>query len=169
VAKKYNSAALEADALHLTTDVYTSLGVLVGLGLVQLTGISIIDPITAIMVALIIIRAAYKLSRKSVRDLCDIKLTDEEEEQIQRILEEHNSAFVNYHKMRTRQAGNTRFIDLHLVVRKQQSIEEGHNLAEHLETDLLRVFPGAQVLIHLEPCDDNCPQCVKESTCKHNS
>jgi len=165
VAKKYNSTALEADALHLTTDIYTSLGVLVGLGLVQLTGLQIIDPIAAILVAALIIVAAYRLTKKSVRDLVDIKLTDEEEIQVKRILEEHTSQFVGYHEMRTRRSGNTSFIDLHLVVNKQLKVDESHKLTEHLEADLAKTFPDSQILIHIEPCDDNCSQCRINTTC----
>ncbi|MBI5779310.1 MAG: cation transporter [Planctomycetes bacterium] len=165
VAKEYHSAALEADALHLTTDVYTSLGVMAGLGLVHLTGLRIIDPLAAIVVAILIIIAAYRLTRKSVRDLVDIKLTDEEEKAVKDILEQHTTEFVNYHKMRTRRAGNTRFIDLHLVVNKKLTVDDGHRLTEHLELDLLGAFQGAQVLIHIEPCDEKCPACSKKADC----
>ncbi|MFH1232169.1 MAG: cation diffusion facilitator family transporter [Planctomycetota bacterium] len=165
VAKKYNSIALEADALHLTTDIYTSLGVLVGLGIIQLTGWQIVDPIVAIFVAALIIVAAYKLTRKSVSDLVDVKLTDEEETAIKRILGEHTSEFIEYHEMRTRKAGNTRFIDLHLVINKQLPIGDGHKLTDHLESDLNNTFPDAHIMIHIEPCDGNCHGCKKEITC----
>jgi cation diffusion facilitator family transporter len=165
VAKKYNSMALEADALHLTTDIYTSLGVLVGLGIVQLTGWQIVDPIVAILVAALIMVAAYKLTRKSVSDLIDVKLTDEEEITIKRIIGEHTSEFIEYHEMRTRKAGNTRFIDLHLVINKQLPIGDGHKLTDHLESDLIKAFPDAHIMIHIEPCDENCPKCTKGITC----
>ncbi len=159
VARKYHSAALEADALHLTTDVYTSLGVLIGLGLVKVTGWTIIDPIAAMLVALLIIIAAYRLSRKSVRDLVDVKLTDEEENSIRRIMEAHTAEFIGFHEMRTRRAGNTRFIDLHLVVHNKTRVDAAHDLAEHLEEELVKVFPGSQVMIHIEPCEDTCGKC----------
>jgi cation diffusion facilitator family transporter len=165
VAKKYNSIALEADALHLSTDIYTSLGVMVGLGIVQITGYKIIDPIVAIFVATLIIGAAYKLTRKSVSDLVDVKLTDEEEITIKKILGEHTSEFIEYHEMRTRKAGNTRFIDLHLVVNKQLPVGDGHKLTDHLENDLINAFPEARIMIHIEPCNENCPECAKEITC----
>lgn len=166
VAKKYHSAALEADALHLTTDIYTSVGVMVGLGLVQLTGIKLIDPIMAIMVALLIIVAAYRLTKKSVRDLVDIKLTDEEENTVKLILDEHTSEFVDYHEMRTRRAGSTRFIDLHIVVKKRLSVDKAHKLTDHLESDLVKAFPDIQIMIHVEPCDDKCDVCKSNGTCK---
>ena len=169
VAKEYHSAALEADALHLTTDVYTSLGVMAGLGLVHLTGFRIIDPLAAIVVAILIIIAAYRLTRKSVQDLVDVKLTDEEEKAVKDILEQHTTEFVNYHKMRTRRAGNTQFIDLHLVVNKLLTVDNGHKLTEHLELDLLGAFPGAQVLIHIEPCDEKCPACSQKADCPNET
>lgn len=159
VAKRYNSVALEADALHLATDVYTSLGVLIGLGLVQLLGIKIIDPIMAMIVALLIIKAAYRLSRKSLRDLCDVKLTDEEETTIRRIIDEHSEKFVGYHQMRTRRAGNTLFVDLHLVMQRNISVEDAHTFTDHLERDIAKIFPNIHVLIHIEPCDNNCDIC----------
>lgn len=166
VAKKYHSAALEADAMHLTTDIYTSLGVMVGLLLVQLTGIQLIDPIVAILVAMLIIHAAYELTKKSVRDLCDARLTDQEEIVIKRILDEHQAQFVDYHQLRTRRAGNTCFIDLRIIVKKQSYIDDGHKLSKHLETDLNRAFPSSQVFIQVVPCDENCTFCPKKGTCQ---
>jgi len=105
------------------------------------------------------------LTRKSVSDLVDVKLTDEEEAAIKRILAEHTSEFIGYHEMRTRRAGNTRFIDLHLVVNKQLPVGDGHKLTDHLESDLTNAFPDARIMIHIEPCDENCPECEKEITC----
>lgn len=165
VAKKYHSAALEADAMHLTTDIYTSVGVLIGLVLVQVTGIQIIDPIVAILVAMLIIHAAYELTKRSVRDLCDARLTDQEEALIKRVLDEHRTEYVDYHQLRTRRAGNTCFIDFHVVVKKESYIDEGHKLSKHLETDLAEAFQSTQVIIQVEPCDENCTLCPKKDGC----
>ncbi|MBI4834661.1 MAG: exodeoxyribonuclease VII large subunit [Planctomycetes bacterium] len=166
VAKKYHSAALEADAMHLTTDIYTSLGVLVGLVLVQLTGVEIIDPIVAILVALLIVHAAYELTKRSLRDLCDARLTDQEEAVIRGVLDEHREQYVDYHQLRTRRAGNTCFIDLHVVVKKESYIDEGHKLSKHLERDLAEAFPSTEILIQVEPCDEKCTLCPKKKDCQ---
>jgi cation diffusion facilitator family transporter len=165
VAKKYHSAALEADAMHLTTDIYTSVGVLVGLILVQITGIQIIDPIVAILVAMLIIHAAYELTVRSVRDLCDARLTDQEESVIRSILDEHRTEYVDYHQLRTRRSGNTCFIDFHVIVKKESYIDEGHKLSKHLERDLAEAFQSTQVIIQVEPCDESCTLCPKKDGC----
>jgi cation diffusion facilitator family transporter len=151
VAKKTESIALESDAWHLRTDVYTSVGVFVGLVLIQITGIVALDSIVAIGVALIIMRAAYDLTAKSYRDLVDHRLTDGEDGRIRQIICEHQSEYVRYHTLRTRRSGPEIFIDFSLVVDRDVSIELSHDLTDHLEADLKTEFPRASVLIHVEP------------------
>ncbi|HWQ68104.1 MAG TPA: cation diffusion facilitator family transporter [Methanospirillum sp.] len=151
VAKKTESIALESDAWHLRTDIYTSVGVMAGLILIWLTGIVILDAIVAMGVALVIMKAAYDLTVKSYKDLIDYRLTDDEERRITRIICEHHSDYVNYHGLRTRRAGPEIFIDFHLVVDKDISVEQSHDLTEHLEADLTLEFPRACVTIHVEP------------------
>jgi len=151
IAKKAESIALESDAWHLRTDVYTSVGVLAGLILIRLTGITILDSIVAIGVALVIIKAAYDLTQKSYKDLIDCSLTDDEVQRITRIICEHNSNYVSYHGLRTRRAGPEIFIEFHLVVDKLVSVEQSHDLTDHLEDDLKLEFPRAYITIHVEP------------------
>lgn len=151
VAKETESIALESDAWHLKTDVYTSLGVFFGLIIIQITGILIIDSFIAIAVGLVIMRAAFDLSRRSYYHLSDHRLTDEEEDRIKEIMCDHRSDFVNFHNLRTRRAGPEVFIEFHLVLDRTQSIKEAHDLTDHLESDLKTAFPRSTITIHIEP------------------
>lgn len=164
VAKKTESIALESDAWHLRTDVYTSLGVVVGLILIRLTGITLLDPVCALFVAALIIRAAYDLSRRSLADLMDQSLPSQEEERIRQILCDHHSQYVNFHALRTRRSGPERFIDLHVCVPKHLSVQESHDFADHIEHDLQLEFPRSNVTVHIEPCTNECDGCT--SVCK---
>lgn len=160
VAKKTESVALEADAMHLRTDVYTSMGVFIGLILVKITGWQIIDPIMAILVALLIIKAAFSLTREAFLPLLDTNLPIEEENAIKEIIFKHKNAYIEFHKLRTRKAGAERHIDLHLVVPKERPISQVHDLCDLITYDIKQQFPKAHVLIHSEPCDDTCKQCT---------
>ena len=151
MAKKTDSIALESDAWHLRTDIYTSVGVMAGLILIWLTGIVILDSIVAIGVALVIIKAAYDLTMKSYKDLIDYRLTDDEVSRITRIICDHKSDYVNFHELRTRRAGPEIFIDLHLVLDKDITVEQSHDFTDHLEKDLILEFPRSCITIHVEP------------------
>lgn len=166
VAKKSESIALEADAYHLSTDVYTSTGVFAGLVMIQVTGMSIFDPVLAIIVALIIFKAAYDLTKRSLYGLTDAKLSDEEEMTIRTIIARHYSEFAEYHEFRTRMSGAQRFVDLHLVVPKDQNVKDAHELCNHLEKEIKDRIPNLSILIHIEPCDDECEVCKKLDFCK---
>jgi len=159
LAKKAESIALEADAYHLSTDVYTSIGVLAALALIKLTGIEIFDPILAIAVALLICRTAYDLTKRSVSGLLDAKLSDNEENIIKSIIAEHYSQYASYHNLRTRRSGAERFVDLHLVVPKNQHVVDAHEFCDHLENDIKQKIPSLSILIHIEPCDEDCEIC----------
>jgi cation diffusion facilitator family transporter len=159
VAKETESIALESDAWHLRTDVYTSFGIMAGLVLIKISGILLLDQLFAFGVAVIIMRAAYDLTPRSFGDLTDRRLSDAEEDQIKTVLCAHATEFTNFHALRTRRSGADRFIELHLVVAKNTTVEEAHNLADHLESDLLEKFPRASITIHIEPCDGNCFRC----------
>jgi len=163
-ARKTDSIALEADAMHLRTDVYTSVGVLVGLGLIQLTGWTILDPIIAIFVAALIIKAACDLTVEAFRPLLDSSLSDEEETQIKNALDRVNAdAVLGYHQLRTRRSGAERYIDLHLVVARDFTVEQSHELAHRMEDEIQQNLRNANVLIHVEPCtDEDCNQCLSE-------
>lgn len=148
VARETHSVALEADALHLKTDVYTSLGVSAGLGLILLTGIYWFDPIVAILVALLIIRESYSLLRRAFNPLLDEAWSENEVDELKTVLKEMN---VPYHELRTRIAGNYRFLDLHLELPKDQSVESAHNYCDMIEEKLNSRFLNLNVTIHVEP------------------
>ena len=159
VAKRTDSLALEADAYHLKTDVWTSVGVFLALTLIQLTNIHPLDPAIAIVVAAFIIRAAYDITRRSAEGLVDYTLPDEEIRLIERIMKDHQSDYINFHKLRARKAGSERHIDLHLTVPRHLNIKQGHDLAEHLAHEIRKEFPQSVVVIHVEPCDEKCETC----------
>jgi cation diffusion facilitator family transporter len=148
VARKTNSVALEADALHLKTDVYTSLGVAVGLGLIMVTGINWLDPVVAILVALFIIRESYILLKRAFMPLLDEAWEEDDIDDLEKVLNELN---VNYHELRTRVAGNYRFVDLHLDIPKNQSVENAHKYCDMIEEKLTTRFENLNVTIHVEP------------------
>lgn len=159
VAKQSESIALESDAWHLRTDVYTSVGVLIGLVLIRVTGIAMLDSLFAIGVAVVIIKAAYDLTRRSVSDLIDQSLPDKDEQRIKEILCEHAGDYAGFHGLKTRRSGPEIFIDLHLVMPGDVSVEQSHDLTDHLETDLKVEYPRSTVTIHVEPCHEGCNGC----------
>jgi cation diffusion facilitator family transporter len=151
-ARRTQSAALEADAAHLLTDVYTSFGVAGGLLLVKLTGWELFDPIAAIAVALLIIRTGYLLVVQSTRVLLDQTIPEEELELIRAVVAEHRGDLIwGYHKLRARQAGSRRHIDLHVTVDETMTVAKAHETAEHIATDIRAVVSNADVLVHIEP------------------
>jgi cation diffusion facilitator family transporter len=166
VAKETESIALESDAWHLRTDVYTSLGIMAGLVLIKLTGIVILDQLFAFGVAVVIMHTAYELTVRSFGTLTDRRLSDKEEDRIKQILRDHATDYANFHALRTRRSGADRFIDLHLVVAKDTTVQEAHDLSDHLESDILLEFPRASISIHVEPCSGDCNDC--SSLCREH-
>lgn len=154
VAMEEDSQALEADSLHLRTDVYTSLSVGVGVLLVKLTGIAILDPIVAIMVALLIIKEAWHLSKGAFNFLIDVKLSDEEEAEVVKIIENHQADFINYHKLKTRKAGSMKHIDFHITVPYNMTIGEAHEIVGQIKKDMSDSLSDTRVSIHLDPYVD---------------
>jgi cation diffusion facilitator family transporter len=148
VARETHSVALEADALHLKTDVYTSLGVAVGLGLIMFTGINWLDPVVAIFVALFIIRESYILLKRAFTPLLDEAWEEDDIDDLEKVLNELN---VNYHELRTRVAGNYRFVDLHIDIPKDQSVGSAHLYCDMIEEKLITRFENLSVTIHVEP------------------
>jgi len=165
VAKRAESIALEADAYHLTTDVYTSVGVFIGLVLIKLTGNSIFAPVMAIIVGIIILKASYDLTKRSVSGIMDVKLSDTEEELIKSIIHDHYSQYAEYHDLRSRMSGAERFVDLHLVVPKNQNVVDAHDFCDHLEKEIKEKIPNLSILIHIEPCKIDCEICKKLDVC----
>ena len=148
VARETNSVALEADALHLKTDVYTSLGVAVGLGLIMITGINWLDPVVAILVALFIIRESYHLLKRAFTPLLDTAWEVNDIEELEKTLKQLE---VSYHDLRTRVAGNYRFIDLHIQIPEDVSVGNAHKYCDKIENELNRNYENLTVTIHVEP------------------
>ncbi len=164
VGRETDSVALQADAWHLRTDVYTSAGVMVGLALILvgeqvLPGADLLwlDPVAAIAVALLIVRAAWKLTRESGRDLLDASLPPEEIAWIRERVSALTPIVRGFHHLRTRKAGAARFIEFHVVVDKDLTVERAHHLADAITRDLKAHLSEATVTIHVEPCDGSCP------------
>lgn len=148
VARATNSMALEADALHLKTDVYTSLGVAIGLGLIIVTGINWFDPVIAILVALFIIKEAYSLMVKAFTPLLDTAWNNDEIQELERTL---NRLEVSYHDLRTRVAGNYRFVDIHIQIPEDASVGKAHKYCDKIENELTGIYNNLTVTIHVEP------------------
>lgn len=159
VARLSDSPALQADALHLRTDVYTSLGVLAGIGGIRLTGWYWLDPAIAMVVALMIIRAAWELTADSLRSMLDQSLPAGEEELICQVLQKHSASYVAYQNLRTRKAGPYRYIDLQLVVPARLTTAQAHAICDAIEQDLQDQLQNPDVIIHVEPCTADCQQC----------
>lgn len=160
VARQTDSAALEGDAMHLRTDVYTSAGVFAGLIAIRLTGLQLLDPLFAIGISLLIIKTAWKLAGGAIRHILDARLPDEEELVIHEVMTAHAAQFLDYHKLRTRKAGHVRQIDMHLVVPKGITVEEGHALSHDISREIEERLPHSQVLVHIEPCGAECEGCT---------
>jgi len=160
VAKESESIALESDAWHLQTDIYTSLGVFAGLILIKLTGNPIFDPLVALCVAVVIMKAAYDLTKRSLADLIDHSIPETDEKRIKEIICEHASVYAGFHDLKTRRSGPEIFIEFHLVVPGDISVTESHDLTDHLESDLNTEYPRATITIHVEPCTEGkCNRC----------
>ena len=160
VAKATDSLALQATAQNIAADVYSATAVMAGLVVIRFTGLNILDPIIALLVALFILKVSYEVFRKSFGGLIDVRLPEGEEVEIKSCVVEHYSAVVSFHKLRTRKAGNQRYIDLHLVMPKNASLEEAHRMCDHLEQDIETRVPYTSETIHVEPCSIECDQCT---------
>jgi cation diffusion facilitator family transporter len=159
VGKQSESIALESDAWHLRTDVYTSLGVFIGLILIRLTGMTILDPLIAIGVAIVIMKAAYDLTRRSIADLIDHSIPAADQQRIQEIICDHASVYAGFHDLKTRRSGPEIFIEFHLVVPGDVTVLQVHDLSDHIESDLKIEYPRANITIHAEPCNEGCTRC----------
>jgi cation diffusion facilitator family transporter len=153
-ARRYDSIALEADAHHLMTDVWTSVAVVAGVALTALTGWNRLDPVLALAVAAQVIRLGFKLLSRSLLGLLDTALPEPVRAHIVRILESHELQGVAYHALRTRQAGARRFISFHILVPGDWTVQRGHDLLERIEEEVRAAIPNSTVFTHLEPLED---------------
>lgn len=152
--RRHHSITLEANAHHLLTDVWTSVGVLAGVGLVALSGWQRLDPVVALLVAANIVWAGVGIVRTSVRGLMDAALPAGEVEALRAALAPFVGKGVDYHALRTRQAGARRFVSLHVLVPGTWTVQWGHDLLEQIERALLATGPNLTVTTHLEPAED---------------
>jgi len=154
VGKRWNSITLEADGHHLLTDVWTSAGVVVGVGVVALTGWNSLDPIVAILVAANIVWTGFWLVRRSVAGLMDVSLPEPQRQVVEAILARYREQGVEFHALRTRQAAARSFVSVHMLVPGASSVHDAHHLAEDLERDIRAALGDAVVITHLEPIED---------------
>jgi cation diffusion facilitator family transporter len=152
--RRHESITLEADGQHLMADVWTSLGVIIGVGAAALTGWLWLDAMVAIAVAINVLRSGVRLLRRSMLGLLDTSLPDETLATITSILESHGKAGVRYHALRTRQAGARRFISCHILVPGHWTVQRGHDLLEQIEERIREAVPRSVVDTHLEPIED---------------
>jgi cation diffusion facilitator family transporter len=153
--KLHHSITLEADGKHLMTDVWTSLGVILGVALVFVTGWLRLDPLVALAVALHIIWTGVGLMRRSVSGLLDAAISRDEQNEITRLFTEYSRRYgVSFHALRTRQAGARRFVSFHLLVPDAWSVAQAHRLCEEIEARMRSMVPHASIFTHIEPISD---------------
>lgn len=158
VGRQTESSALEADALHFSMDVYTNGALVLGLILIAWLQTPWLDPVLSLLVACYILIEAVRLVRHGLRDILDEGLPEAVRLEITSLIEAHHQYLVDYHHLRTRRAGSQKIIDFHLTVCKHLSVEEAHDIADHLERRIEEHISGADVTIHIEPCPrDDCP------------
>jgi len=153
--RKNHSITLEADGKHLMTDVYTSIGVLIGIGLVHFTGLLVLDGLVAVAVAINILWTGYQLMRRSAHGLLDSALPEDELLKITTTLDLYKEQNLEYHSLMTRQAGQRKFVSLHILLPGKLTIQEGHDMVEKIERDIRDLFNSpVTVFTHLEPVED---------------
>lgn len=152
--RRHRSITLEADGKHLMTDVWTSAGVIVAVGLVAVTGIERLDPIIALVVAANIVVSGILLLRRSVQGLMDRALPDEDLDAIKDVLRSHTGADTQFHGLRTRQAGRRSFMSVHCLVPGAWTVQHAHDLVERVEGELRAAVPNLSVVTHVEPLED---------------
>jgi cation diffusion facilitator family transporter len=155
IGKHHHSIILEADGRHLLTDVWTSVGVVLGILIVSLTGWLVLDPIIALLVALNIIWTGFQLIRRSALGLMDTTVSAETQEKIVAILDSYVAEKkIDYHALRTRQSGARKFVSVHILVPDDWTVQKGHDLTEEIENDIRRAISDSTVFTHLEPLED---------------
>lgn len=154
--REHQSITLEANAHHLMTDVWTSAGVILAVGLVALSGWNWLDPTIALLVAVNIVWTGWQLMRRSASGLMDISLPNEQIRLIVQVFDQYAEHGIAYHALRTRQAGRRSFISFHVLVPGSWSVQTAHDWVEKIENDLRNAIPGGHITAHLEPADDPC-------------
>jgi cation diffusion facilitator family transporter len=153
-SQRLRSITLRADAHHLLTDVWTSVGVVLGIGLVSVTGWLVLDPIVALLVAANIVWTGFKLLGETGSGLLDSAIPDEEQKAIALIMSEYETQGIQFHALRTRVAGARRFVSFHVLVPGAWTVQRGHDVCEAIEQGITLALPGTDVTTHLEPSED---------------
>ena len=160
VAKATESTAIDASAQNISADVYSAAGVLLGLLAVLITGWEILDPIVALVMVGFVLKAGYETATRAFRELTDYSLPKEDMAILNSCIREHFTELVSYHAVRSRRAGSERFVELHLVMPRDVTVEKAHEMCDHLEQDIKTKLPNSSIMIHVEPCDENdCVRC----------
>lgn len=156
VGRRQSSITLEANAQHLLTDVWTSVGVIAGVGLVTFTGWERLDPLVALLVAGNIVWTGSGILRRSIAGLMDVALSSAERALVEEVLAPHRQQGFEFHALRTRQAGARRFVSFHVLVPGDWTVKRGHELVEQIEAQIRARLPNSTVFTHLEALDDPC-------------
>lgn len=154
------STAFQADLRHLLVNAGASAAVCIGMIAIRFTGIKVIDGVLAVMTALLLLREGFAHLKKSAGEIVDARLSEEEEEVIREVLDRHQGSYVQYHALRTRRSGPDGYVDLHLVVPRDQVISRTHEICDSIERDVRERLPGVNVLIHAEPCRPVSGECA---------
>ncbi|MFZ5646808.1 MAG: cation diffusion facilitator family transporter [Bacillota bacterium] len=150
--RRTSSPAFRSDRRHLLVNAGTSLAICIGLIIIKYKGITVLDQIMALAVTVVLLFEGYGHLRKSAGSLVDVRLSEEEEDIIKKVLAGHGEKYVQYHALRTRRSGPYCYVDLHMVVPRDQVISITHQLCDRIEKDIREKLPGVNVLIHAEPC-----------------
>jgi cation diffusion facilitator family transporter len=154
VGRRNRSITLEADSAHLMTDVWTSAGVLLAIGLVALTDWELLDPIIALAVAANIIWSGFGLMRRSVLGLMDTALPQEQQAAVRAVQQRYMQEGLSFHALRSRQSGSRNFVSMHVLLPGAWTVQRGHELLERIEADIRESIPNVTVFTHMEPLDD---------------
>ena len=165
IGRETDSIALQADAWHLRTDVYTSIGVMAGLAIIwsgywlaPTLNLNWVDPVAALCVAVLILKAAWDLTSESIKDLLDARLPDEEETWIIDYVKKCQPSVQGLHDLRTRKGGAMRFVEFHLIVPENMTVAQAHDISDKIEEAIIARYAATHVTIHIEPCRRPCPE-----------
>lgn len=162
VARREESIAIETNAFHFLTDVFSSLAVFASLALMELTGQAFWDPLVALVIAAYVFWIGIEQIKKCVAELSDVTLPEDEISVVKGIIDQRGDEYLNYHDLRARKVGSVRHIELHLTVCSEQKVYEAHGVCDRIEDDLSRKFEKqVDVNIHIEPCGTHSPQCTE--------
>lgn len=154
-AKKHHSSLIKAESLHYKTDLYTNAGIIISLIVIKYWGLYILDPIISMLISVYILYEAIKLTFESGRELTDTEVSNELRDDIDNIISQYNKNVVDYHNLRTRKAGNKVFIDMHVTLCNNPTLEEAHSIVDKIEDSIRQSHDNVDVTIHVEPIDKN--------------